>query len=239
MNGLFSPNGQNLTQFTNAITALQQQQAAQPAPGPRELSLVKVKPFNGRDDEDPYEWIDSFNRAAAANQWADNRKVAIAVGFLKETARAWYEADQANVAQWHLNGNANNFDDRFLAYFSPKTKRNKWYYEFMTIRQTANEEVAQYAHRFKKLLRKVNGRVANQALPAQLQVRMFLYGLNPILTPLVSSNNPADLDAAIDRAKIVETGYNYVLTKEVTVAVPATITQNPPLANPIPTPVNN
>jgi hypothetical protein len=109
----------------------------------------------------------------------------------------------------------------------------------MTIRQTANEEVAQYAHRFKKLLRKVNGRVANQALPAQLQVRMFLYGLNPILTPLVSSNNPADLDAAIVRAKIVETGYNYVPTKEVTVAVPATITQNPPLANPIPTPVNN
>ena len=42
-------------------------------PGPvnapaRELSIVKIADFSGKDDEDPHEWMDSFERAAAANQ---------------------------------------------------------------------------------------------------------------------------------------------------------------------------
>ena len=102
-------------------------------------------------------------------------------------------------------------------------KQNKWYYELMTIRQTASESVDEYSLRFQKLLRKVN---TNQMVPAVLQVRMYLYGLNPLLTPLVSTANPADLAAAIERARIVETGYNYVPTKEMTVQVLTTIKES-------------
>lgn len=54
---------------------------------------------------------------------------------------------------------------------------------------------------------------------------MFLYGLNPLLTPLVSTDNPANLDAAMERAKVVETGYNYIPTKQIN--VPAAIAENP------------
>jgi hypothetical protein len=45
---------------------------------------------------------------------------------------------------------------------------------------------------------------------------MYLFGLFPALIPLVSTNNPVTLDAAIEQARVVKTGYNYVLTKEVT-----------------------
>ena len=55
----------------------------------------------------------------------------------------------------------------------------------MTIRQTAEETVDQYARRFTKLMRKVN---TTNLVPAIMQVRMFLYGLNPLLTPLVLVN---------------------------------------------------
>src|ERR1043165_1104565 len=56
---IFGNNGANLTNLTTAVTNLAN-------PGPRELSLVKVEPFYGRDDEDPVEWLETFNRAATA-----------------------------------------------------------------------------------------------------------------------------------------------------------------------------
>jgi len=56
---------------------------------------------------------------------------------------------------------------------------------------------------------------------------MFLYGLNPLLTPLVSTDNPANLNAAMERAKVVETGYNYVPTKQISLNVPAATVENP------------
>ena len=94
----------------------------------------------------------------------------------------------------------------------------------MTIWQTSEEKVNEYCHRFQKLLRKVN---TNNLIPDALQVRMFLYGLNPLLTPLVFTNNPANLNAAIERAKVVETGYNYVLTKQISLNVPVATVENP------------
>ena len=91
MTGLQGSN-QNITQaltdmfgqhghFTTAIAALNI-----PAAPARELSLVKVEPFKGTENEDPHEWIELFNHAAIANNWPNNRKVQIAAGFLKDAA---------------------------------------------------------------------------------------------------------------------------------------------------------
>src|SRR4051812_49147618 len=55
---------------------------------------------------------------------------------------------------------------------------------------------------------------------------MFLYGLNSLLTPLVSSDNPQNLQAAVDRALIVETAHNYVPTQQMTLTVPASVQNN-------------
>ena len=74
LQAIFGPNGQNITALT------QQLQAQQPAP--RELTIVKVEPFYGKEDDDPHEWVELFNKAATANRWQDNRKVAIAAGYL-------------------------------------------------------------------------------------------------------------------------------------------------------------
>ena len=227
LQAIFGQNGQNITNLT--------QQLQQPHV-PRELTLVKVEPFYGKDDEDPHEWIELFNQAATANRWPDNRKVAIAAGLLRDAAHDWYVNDQANIQQWHLANQQGNFDERFIEHFSPETKQNQWYYELMTIRQTSEEKVDEYCRRFRKLLRKVN---TNNLVPDALQVRMFLYGLNPLLTPLVSTNNPANLNAAMERAKVVETGYNYVPTKQISLNVPVATVENPTInaiTQPQPTP---
>jgi hypothetical protein len=57
---------------------------------------------------------------------------------------------------------------------------------------------------------------------------MFLYGLNPLLTPLVATAaNINTLDAAITRARTVETGYNYVPSKDITLKVTSAVENNP------------
>ena len=73
-------------------------------------------------------------------------------------------------------------------------------------------------------MRKCNN---NNLVPAALQVRMYLYGLQPLLTPLVSVHNPNTLNVAIERAKTVETEYNYIPNKALTVQVPPTVVGNP------------
>ena len=66
LNAVLGAGGLNLpavtTNLTAAITAMNN------AP-PRELSLIKLSDFYGKDSEDPYEWIDHFERAKEANNW--------------------------------------------------------------------------------------------------------------------------------------------------------------------------
>src|SRR6266480_3705986 len=99
-----------------------------------------------------------------------------------------------------MNHPNTSFVTRMLRRFAPETKQNKWYQELMSLRQLSTETVDQYALKFQRLLRKVNGN-NNNMIPKILQVRIFLYGLVPILTPLVSTDNPQTLIAAIERAK--------------------------------------
>src|SRR3954453_1941139 len=47
---------------------------------------------------------------------------------------------------------------------------------------------------------------------------MYLFGLSPLLTPLVATDNPTTLEEVIKRAKTVEVSYNYVPTKQVNIS---------------------
>ena len=125
------------TGVNNALQALQQHNAGQN----RELSLVKLSDFSGKTDEDPHEWIDLFNQAAAANRWnGDARLIAITMGYLKGAALDWAKA--ATTA--NVNNQITGWDDaqnpltsfvpRFIEKFAPRTKQNQWYQELMSIR---------------------------------------------------------------------------------------------------------
>ena len=66
----------------------------------KELSLVKVEPFYGKESEDPYEWMELFDRAAAANNWQTARLSDICAGFLREAAKDWFLANKDLLNQW-------------------------------------------------------------------------------------------------------------------------------------------
>src|SRR2546429_4785791 len=111
----------------------------------------------------------------------------------------------------------------------------------MTIRQFANEKVDNYSQRFKKLLRKVNFRQEEEPeiVPAILQVRMYLFGLLPLLTPLVATDNPTTLEEAIERAKTVEIGYNYVPTNQVNISTGSATHETSSISEVMPTTSSN
>ena len=177
----------------------QQLQAAIPAnPGVRELSIIKLPDFSGKPEEDPLEWTDLFEQAAAANQWqGDARKIAICMGYLKGAALDWARAATDNAANHQIttwSGNAQtSMKERLITKFAPEVKKNQWYQELMTLRQRADERVDDFTLKFQRLLRKVN---TNNLIPDALQVKMYLYGLNPLITPMVVTDNPANLAAA-------------------------------------------
>ena len=217
LDAVLGQNGLNINQtyqqLTQAIQGIPQPQAVQP----QELSLVKVVDFYGKDSEDPHDWLDQFNRAATANQWQDGRLLDIAKGYLKGAAGDWVKAATRAAAanriiRWTPGGaNQQNtsFETWFITKFAPETKQNKWYQELVNIRQTATESIDDFSFCFQRLLRKAD---PNDQIPAVMQVRMYLNGLAPLLTPLVSTAAPADLAAAIERARTVETEYNYAPT---------------------------
>ncbi|GBC49993.2 retroviral-like aspartic protease 1 [Rhizophagus irregularis DAOM 181602=DAOM 197198] len=191
---------QNNLNAINALTTANQNRTTS--------KVVDVPFFYGRDDEDPYEWCRLFEAAFAANGWPDNRKIALAAGFLKEAARDWYEENRGNINQWHVDNNANNFDTQFLNYFATAARRNQWTRELQNIKQGDNESVENYSRRFKKLLNKAT---QGEALAARYQINYYINGLKPFLVGQVVIGNTDTLEATITRAKLVELGVNTTL----------------------------
>ncbi|CAG8767577.1 17466_t:CDS:2, partial [Rhizophagus irregularis] len=184
---------QNNLNAINALTTANQNRTTS--------KVVDVPFFYGRDDEDPYEWCRLFEAAFAANGWPDNRKIALAAGFLKEAARDWYEEDRGNINQWHIDNNADNFDTRLINYFATAARRNQWTRELQNIKQGDNESVENYSQRFKKLLNKAT---QGEALAARYQINYYINGLKSFLVGQVVIGNTDTLEATITRAKLVE-----------------------------------
>jgi hypothetical protein len=79
--------------------------------------------------------LDKFNTAAVANQWPNDKRIPIAAEYLKEAALEWAQGKAFEYWDDGTDDNiARSFSHQFLAYFSPETKQNKWYYKLITIR---------------------------------------------------------------------------------------------------------
>lgn len=162
-------------------------------------NIMNYPIFDG-EEEDPREWLLKFNHAAAVNELPDNQKMRIAKGCLKGTALEWYNEDQTNIVQWHIDNNNDNFDDRLVDYFTPPQKREKWNMEIANIKQKDQETVKEYTKRFKILVRRIRN------VPDELQRTYFRNGLLPLIKLDVIKGRPADLNTAIEIAEASELG---------------------------------
>ena len=88
-----------LDHVDNALEGITIMATAPPAT-PKETNIIKVDFFHGTIDEDPNEWIEKFECAKDANNWAIARLHHIARGLLKDEAADWYQATKGTIAQW-------------------------------------------------------------------------------------------------------------------------------------------
>ena len=175
-----------------------------PVAQPKELNLVKPNCYYGRDDEDPFDWLASFEYTAIANQWNDNRKPQIAAEYLKDSAARWFDDNQDRIVYWDNPGNPYNFTDQFIHHFANATMKNKWMSDLDMLRQQPTQTVGEYAEKFKALIDRVD---PTRTLNAEYRVRKFIRGLSPHLMTMVVGHCPPTLDAAIQKAKEIETGF--------------------------------
>jgi hypothetical protein len=196
---------QLLQQMTTTLQAMNPNPAGNVAQVNRaELNLVKPTYFHGTDNEDPYEWLASFERAATANQWTNNRKIAIAAGYLRDAAAKWYDENQLNFQNWAVQGSQYNFTNQFLDYFANATMKNKWMTDLELIRQQLGQSVADYAQKYKMLVQRVD---PARGFGQQYIVSKFIRGLVPHIMTMVVGYSPNNLDTAITKAKEIETGF--------------------------------
>ena len=170
-----------------------------------ERNTIKVDTFSGKDSEDPIAWLKDFERAAEVNRWTtEARKCTVAGAYLKSNAADWYDAIKANIADnWDTDNGGQNFVALFKHRFAGETKKNQWYHELNTLRQGGDESVDEYTHKFRTLVDRIELQDAAQ------KKRLYIMGLLPAYTPLVYTQNPADVDAAVEAARRVELGYGF------------------------------
>src|ERR1044072_8597360 len=171
-----------------------------------EKTTIRIEPFRGTDNEDPIDWLKTFERAAAVNKWTTGeRKNQVLGGYLKNAAADWYEENKGIFGNHFETGTGTggnqNFYDMFKAQFANESKVNQWYHELLALRQKNDESVDSYTTKFAKLATRVD-------LDAAQKKRMYLMGLNPIYTAMVYAQNPADYANAVIMAKRVEMGFN-------------------------------
>ena len=103
---------------------------------------------------------------------------------------------------------ANSFRHQFILYFSTDAKRNQWTRELQSVRQKEGESIETYTNRFRKLL---NRATQGAALADRYQVNYYMNGLLPTYVSQVVLASPGNLNAAVTRAKLVETGIKITL----------------------------
>src|SRR6185503_7937259 len=155
--------------------------------------------------EDPLTWFNNFEKAKNANQWKDDRRVAIAGGYLKGLAAEWFSDIKTTIGNNWVHGsgtgNVQNFEDQFKLRFVTEQRKNKWFDELMQIKQN-NDSVEKYAATFVKLAKRCGFDDDAQ------KKRLFLFGLSPNLIPFVQMQNHATLSDMINNAKQIESGFN-------------------------------
>ncbi|CAB4428094.1 unnamed protein product [Rhizophagus irregularis] len=176
--------------------------------------------FNGKSDEDVNEWIEEIEtKFESTGRNAGNNNVNIttfAIGGLKGSALRWYremkKANAGNLVNWTNIANDNNLRERIREKFEGAEVRRTKMQELKYIKQRNDESVEDYATRFKKVLRIAT---RGNILADVYQVEDFINGLKTGLVEGVRLNDPANLNAVITRAKLVERVKNEKLMHEI------------------------
>jgi hypothetical protein len=156
------------------------------------LVPVKLEHYYGRPQEDPFQWVESFELFLEVTQASEDRVLRLLKYALREDAYRWFRANEADLQGWEECKEA--FLERFG--YDEDTITSRLY----ACCQQPNEAVRSYADRLRNLICYLSN-----PLPPRMLAQMFIKGLVPPLRERVQMMCPLDSQLA----EIIKLAANY------------------------------
>ncbi|XP_044174956.1 uncharacterized protein LOC114951845 [Acropora millepora] len=148
--------------------------------------------FDGSENEDVFEFLDKFKRAATLNSWNDDDLPIGLPLYLKGHASAWFKCLQG--------ANEMTFDELSTAminHFASRATQWRIRQALSQLRQLEKESVADYSHNVRNLC-------ARLSLPRSEWTYYFIQGLRPEIRDYVILQQANHLDEAENFAQLKE-----------------------------------
>ncbi|RIB14301.1 hypothetical protein C2G38_1667610 [Gigaspora rosea] len=186
----------------------------------QELNFVNIPTFSG-GNQDPIEWIETVGHAFEANNIQGHRRVSVIGAYLTGTAAMWWDTKKnarPYIDKWEDDSSPDtSFVHQFRQNFCTPILISQWNIELLTRRQQFGETVKQYAIDMWMMFRRLSS-IGSQYSEV-MKVQMFIQGLHPDLSLIITLFMPNTLQEAVERAKACE----IMLARSLTVCNPATM----------------
>ena len=170
---------------------------------PREQRLVDIPTFKG-GNQDPVEWIESFQRACQTNRIGEIRMMEIVGSYLKGTALTWFNS--ATIFYWNnANQQLVSFVPMFQQKFCSPFKQNQWKHQLRNRKQRAGETTEEYTAAMGELWKRIDPTNRRDELD---RVSEFIEGLRAEFIVPVQSTMPTTVDEAVDKVRAVKTAFS-------------------------------
>jgi len=162
---------------------------------PKESRLVDFPEFR-EGNQDPIEWLESFDKACSANRVNEARKLILAGSYLKGTALTWY--NQHHFGYWNNPQYATvSFTHQFQNEFCNPFKISQWKHQLRNRKQRPGETIEEYAAAIYELWKRIDPMSQKTEID---RIHEFIEGLRLEFIVPVQSAMPASIADTVKKA---------------------------------------
>ncbi|XP_049268886.1 uncharacterized protein LOC119381901 [Rhipicephalus sanguineus] len=149
--------------------------------------------FHGDVFEDVDDWLDHFDRVAAANEWNETKKLRYVYFALEDYARTWYENHEPSITNWQ------EFHRQLRETFRNPERKEKAEQALQSRVQKPNESVAMFVEDMSRLFRR-----ADPGIDETKKVRLLMRCVKEQLFAGLMRKPPITVDEFIAEATTIE-----------------------------------
>ena len=179
---------------TTTASQTQESDIDRPASTPNVVYAARIpKSFHGDVFEDVDDWLDHFDRVAAANEWNETKKLRYVYFALEDYARTWYENHEPSITNWQ------EFQRQLRETFRNPERKEKAEQALQSRVQKPNESVAMFVEDMSRLFRR-----ADPGMDETKKVRLLMRGVKEQLFAGLMRKPPTTVDEFIAEATTME-----------------------------------
>ncbi|KAH9372128.1 hypothetical protein HPB48_009323 [Haemaphysalis longicornis] len=151
------------------------------------------KSFYGEPFEDAEDWLDQFECVARFNGWNEQRKLHNAYYSLEESARTWFDNNEAAMTSWEA------FRQRLLATYVSMDRKEKAEIALQARNQCSNQSIAMCVEYMVSLFRR-----ADPSMSEDKKLRHLMHGVKQEIFAGLMRGPPATVPGLVEEATAIE-----------------------------------